>query len=416
MRKTLATCIAAAVGLAVGLVVWMGALNQRDSADRVAAEISPEPWAEVFPAQHRSFVRTALDYGRTPFGGSTPYDKLEANPFRRRAWAGHAFELEYQAARGHHWAQLDQQQSRRSLEREQPAACAHCHAAEAPRLVQELGWEEFHKLSYNEIRDQLHHGSSCLDCHAPGTMDLRISRPAFARALERRGIDWTQASRQEMRSFVCAQCHSEYYFRGPTRELVLPWDEGLRVEEIERYYDDADFYDWLHGETGAPMVKVQHPEFEFYSTSVHHANGVSCADCHMPRDHEAAGLVTDHWIRSPLTNLQNACMDCHDSTTEELLGRTVGIQQRTTELLGVTEQALADLMNAIVAARERGVGDEALQSALRAHRSAQLRWDFVDAENSTGFHSPMEAVRILTQAIEIARQGERDAGSAATAK
>jgi nitrite reductase (cytochrome c-552) len=40
------------------------------------------------------------------------------------------------------------------------------------------------------------------------------------------------------------------------------------------------------------------------------------------------------------------------------------------------------------------------------HRKAQWRVDFVNAENSTGFHAPQEAARILGEAIDYARQGQ----------
>ena len=35
-----------------------------------------------------------------------------------------------------------------------------------------------------------------------------------------------------------------------------------------------------------------------------------------------------------------------------------------------------------------------------------MRGDFVGAENSTGFHNPREASRMLLQAVELARQGQ----------
>jgi len=59
-----------------------------------------------------------------------------------------------------------------------------------------------------------------------------------------------------------------------------------------------------------------------------------------------------------------------------------------------------------VAVRRTGVADKRLTEALQLHRSAQLRWDFISSENSTGFHSPQEAARILTEAIDLARQAE----------
>ncbi len=60
------------------------------------------------------------------------------------------------------------------------------------------------------------------------------------------------ATRQEMRAFVCGQCHVEYYFKGPEKRLVYPWDRGLKVENILAYYDEAKFRDWVHAETGPP--------------------------------------------------------------------------------------------------------------------------------------------------------------------
>jgi formate-dependent nitrite reductase cytochrome c552 subunit len=116
------------------------------------------------------------------------------------------------------------------------------------------------------------------------------------------------ASRQEMRSFVCGQCHVEYYC-GPKTTLFYPWNNGLKVEQIERYYDaykfpdGHDFYDWTHEETGAGVLKAQHPEFETWSQGIHARSGVACADCPMPYKREGAMKVSDHWVRSPLINV-----------------------------------------------------------------------------------------------------------------
>lgn len=409
MREKMAKSIAAGTGLAIiAAAVLFGILQQR-VVKTVENEIDPAAWAAIFPRHYHSLMNTRTDYGRTTYGGSTPYDKLASNPFRLRAWAGHPFELEYNAARGHYYAQVDQQKSRRTRERDQPAACIHCHAAEAPLLIKEYGWEGVHTLRYNELRSRLHHGTSCRDCHSPTTMELQITRPAFLNAMARRGIDVSAAGRQEMRSYVCAQCHTEYYFRGPNQELVLPWNHGVRVEDIERHFDEYEFQDWTHAKTGASLIKIQHPEFEFFSTGVHYESGVACADCHMPYRREGGALISDHWIRSPLTNLNNACQSCHAASEDQLRARVVEIQHRTVELLEIAEAALTDLMAAIVAAQEAQVRDEILEDARRFHRRAQLRWDFVDAENSTGFHSPQEAARILTHAVDLARRGERSA-------
>ena len=47
-----------------------------------------------------------------------------------------------------------------------------------------------------------------------------------------------------------------------------------------------------------------------------------------------------------------------------------------------------------------------LMPALEMHRKASMRWDFVSSENSTGFHFPDEAQRVLGQAKEMARRGQ----------
>jgi nitrite reductase (cytochrome c-552) len=52
--------------------------------------------------------------------------------------------------------------------------------------------------------------------------------------------------------------------------------------------------------------------------------------------------------------------------------------------------------------RAAGVPEPRLEAALNLQRRAQWRVDFVNAENSTGFHAPQEAARILAEAIDYA--------------
>jgi nitrite reductase (cytochrome c-552) len=219
-------------------------------------------------------------------------------------------------------------------------------------------------------------------------------------------VDWTTASRQEMRTYVCAQCHVEYYFKGDNKVLTFPWSQGLTIDDIEAHYDAYEFKDWTHAETNAPMIKIQHPEFEMASTGLHAQSGVACADCHMPYVREGAIKVSDHWLRSPLTNIAQACQTCHRQDEALLETRINTIQGRTASLLRLTEEALLDAMDAIVAAQEAGATDEQLAEARHLHRRASLRWDFVSSENSTGFHSPQEAARVLAEAINYARQAQ----------
>jgi nitrite reductase (cytochrome c-552) len=369
-------------------------------------ELDPAVWGKNFPREYNSFLKTKDDTISTPFGGSVPFDKLARYPALKRIWAGYPFSVEYNKARGHYYALIDQKKTKRIQVVNQPATCSNCHSAEAPQLIAKMGWENFSHTPYNDIKDQLHTGSSCADCHEPNTMALRVTRPAFVNAMKARGIDVTQATRQEMRVYVCAQCHVEYYFAGDNKLLTFPWKNGTTIDDIEKYYDDAGFKDWVHKETGAPMLKMQHPEYEMWTTGLHAKSGVTCADCHMPYVREGAVKVSDHWLRSPLTNLNNACQTCHKQSEEALRERVITIQSRTAGLLRKTEDALVAAIDAISAAKASGATDDELKEARLLHRRASMRWDFVFSENSTGFHSPQEAARILGEAIDYARQAQ----------
>lgn len=398
-----------------GLAALLSNINQRKAetleyplrvVQLAADELDPAVWGQNFPRQYDSFLRTKNDTIETPYGGSVPYSKLERYPAMVRIWAGYAFSKDHNEERGHYYTTIDQKQTQRVQLVNQPGACINCHAAEAPQLIAAMGWETFNSTPYNDLKDQLHVGSSCADCHDPATMALRLTRPALINALEAQGVDWTQVGRQEMRSLVCAQCHVEYYFAGDKKILTFPWSQGMNIDEIEAHYDAYGFKDWTHAETGAPMIKIQHPEYELWSTGLHAQSGVACADCHMPYVREGAVKVSDHWLRSPLENINQACQTCHKQDEQLLRERILTIQNRTAELLRRSEEALLDAMDAIVAAQNAGASDEQLAEARQLHRSASLRWDFVSSENSTGFHSPQESARVLGMAIDYARQAQ----------
>ncbi len=369
-------------------------------------ELDPAVWGKNFPHQYDSFIKTQDDSQGTPFGGSVLYSKLDKTPALIRLWAGYAFSKDHNEDRGHHYAMIDQKNTQRVKLVSQPGACANCHSAETPQLIKAMGWEAFNRTPFNDLKDKMHLGSSCADCHDPKTMELRITRPAFKNAMELRGVDLAKATRQEMRSYVCAQCHVEYYFAGKDKVLTFPWTNGFSVENIETYYDDIEFKDWTHKETKAPMIKVQHPEFELWNSSLHAKSGVSCSDCHMPYMRKGAVKVSDHWLRSPLTNINRACQTCHKADEDSLRDRVITIQNRTATLLKVTEESLLEAIDSIVDAQKAGVSDEKLNAARKLHRKGSIRWDFISSENSTGFHSPQESARVLANAVNFARKAQ----------
>ena len=390
--------------------------------------IDPSVWGQNWPQQYDSFMRT-VDSERTRYGGSEaiPKQKLDEHPWLRKMFSGYAFSLDYREARGHAYMLLDQDHTERVHQRSQPGACLHCHSSVLPiyRHVGEgdiqRGFELVNAMRWNEARHMqdaygnalVSHPVSCVDCHDPGTMALRVTRPAFKEGIRRymasQGVENydvnRDATRQQMRTFSCAQCHVEYYFAGPDTQLVYPWHYGLKVEEIERYYDDIGFTDWKHGITGAPVLKAQHPEFELYSQGIHARSGVSCADCHMPYERVGAMKISNHHVRSPLLNVAASCQTCHRVPERELLDRAHRIQDTTVALIGRASEALVEMMDAIVQARAAGASEADLATALDFHRKAQWRLDFVYSENSHGSHAPQAAARIRAEAIDDARLG-----------
>jgi nitrite reductase (cytochrome c-552) len=147
---------------------------------------------------------------------------------------------------------------------------------------------------------------------------------------------------------------------------------------------------------------------QFFAWDIDGRSGVACADCHMPYQREGAIKISDHWVRSPLLNISNACQVCHRFPKNEIKARVEIIQDRNHSLLLRAEDAIVDLLNALASAQTSGIKEEQLKEAREFQRSAQWRVDFVSSENSMGFHAPQEASRILGEAIDFARKGQMD--------
>jgi nitrite reductase (cytochrome c-552) len=429
---------AAAGGVALLVNIWERKIEARNPFYRVVEltddTVDPVVWGKNFPSQFDGYKRT-VDQMRTRYGGSeavprTPtqadprsivaQSRLEEDPRLKTMWAGYAFSRDFREERGHAYMLDDQTFTERQQVVRQPGTCLHCHASVyVPYkklgdgdLIR--GFEKMNQMPFVEARRLVTHPVSCIDCHAPDTMQLRVTRPGFIegiRALKvAQGVkDYDvnrMATRQEMRAYVCGQCHVEYYFKGPEKRLVYPWANGLKVENILAYYDKEGFKDWTHKDSGAPALKAQHPEFELWSQGIHARSGVTCADCHMPYRREGALKISDHHVRSPLLNVNRACQTCHKWPEEELKTRAQTIQQRTFELRNRAMDALVALIADIKGAAVAGRTDAQLGPARDFQRKAQFYLDFVEAENSTGFHAGQEAARILGESIDFSRQGQ----------
>jgi nitrite reductase (cytochrome c-552) len=436
------TALVAALAAAGGVALLVNILERKQEAKNPIYRVvdltdeteDPAVWGKNFPMQYDGYRRT-VDQVRTRFGGSealprTPtqadprsvaaQSRLEEDPRLKTMWAGYAFARDFREDRGHAYMLDDQTYTERQIVVKQPGTCLHCHASVyvpykklgEGDLIK--GFEKMNQMPFPEARTLVTHPVACIDCHAPDTMQLRVTRPGFIEGIRAfkasqgtKDYDVnTMATRQEMRTFVCGQCHVEYYFKGPEKRLVYPWAKGLKVEEILAYYDEAKFKDWVHAESGAEVLKAQHPEFELWSQGIHARSGVACADCHMPYTREGALKISDHHVRSPLLNINRACQTCHKWPEAELKARVETIQERTFRLRNLAMDALVGLIGDIKGARGAGATDAEMAPARDFQRRAQFLLDFVEAENSTGFHAPQEAARILGESINFSRQGQ----------
>jgi nitrite reductase (cytochrome c-552) len=393
----------------------------------------PAVWGKNFPFEYDLYLKTT-EMKPTKFGGSeavphTPTtddprtavtrSKLEQDPRLKVMWAGYAFSKDYRERRGHAYMLEDQTYTGRQKVK-QPGTCLNCHAS-LVGLYEKMGdgdiMKGFHKINampYFDVRKMVNRPVSCVDCHEPQTMALRVTRPAFIEGIKAlkasQGIaDYDvnkMASREEMRTFVCAQCHVEYYFKPPNKDLTFPWAKGTKVDDIVAYYDQEKFTDWVHADTGGNMLKAQHPEFEIWSQGIHARSGVTCADCHMPYRREGAMKVSDHHVQSPLLNINRACQTCHHWDEAELKNRVETIQTRFFNLKNTSMGALVDLINDIKSAKDAGATDAELAVARDMQRKASFYIDFVMSDNSMGFHAPDEEDRVLGDAINFCRQGQ----------
>jgi nitrite reductase (cytochrome c-552) len=455
----------------------------------------PKPWGVNWPQHFDGYKATA---GDEFYGGSSamPQSKLEQQPWLRRLYAGYAFSLDYREARGHAYMLHDQSVTERVTKKPQSGACLHCHASVIPTyrriglesmnqpadeaaLAESFNWpavmkgfEEVSTRPYHEVLQevaktpdgtpgdgvetldmpqaqgdpaaQAHamignaHPVSCVDCHDPESMAIRVTRPGFVqgiRALAEGDAPvkhlpsiekWRQgsrkqpydpnldASRQELRSYVCGQCHVEYYCANKMT-LTFPWANGLRADDEEQTWDEQEFpdgsqfHDYIHGETGAPVYKVQHPEFELWSQGIHAASGVSCADCHMPYQRSGAMKISSHDVSSPMMRINSACQTCHKVPEDELESRVDLIQLRTTTMLERAAEAMTDMLDAIREAKAGSASEEQLTELYDLQRKAMWRIDYISSENSKGFHASQEAMRILGESIDYSRQAQAKA-------
>ena len=202
-----AAIVAVSAVLVAGCVALLVSIFERKAEGRLPYvrvvdvgedDTDPAKWGKNWPAEYDSYKRTAITT-RTKFGGhggneAAPAEKIERDPWLKRMFQGYAFSIDYRDRRGHAYMLADQEQTER-LTKPQTGSCLHCHASIMP-LYRKLGGgdpfkglDETSKHSYQEVSQMLHdsgnaHPVSCVDCHEPKTMALRVTRPGFIRGIQ----------------------------------------------------------------------------------------------------------------------------------------------------------------------------------------------------------------------------------------
>ncbi len=367
-------------------------------------------WGKYYPRQYDSYMQTKKS--------DDIKDVLKENPALVVMWAGYGFSKDYNAPRGHYYMLEDNMNTLRTgapfdpKTGPMPTACWTCKSPDVPRLIDKMGENDFYTGKWARHGGEIVNPIGCADCHDNETMKLTVTRDYIKRALDAEGSrPFADATHQDMRTLVCAQCHAEYYFKktewtdkeGQKQTagvVTFPWNNGFSAEDIEKYYDEREFSDWTHQLSKTPMLKAQHPGFETFITGVHGKNGLACADCHMPYVREGGVKYSSHKVGSPLDDIGNTCLNCHSGTEEEFRKTIERKLERKNELSHKAMEVLAKAHLEAAKAWELGASEEEMKPALTDIRHAQWRWDFSIAAHGSFFHAPEETLRVLGSAIE----------------
>ena len=383
--------------------------NRKTPMEGIVSENSK--FTSDFPREYETWKQTADTTFKSEFNSSQAVDVLAQRPNMVILWAGYSFSWDYATPRGHQHAVEDVRRTLRTGapgvtegKEPQPGTCWTCKGPDVPRVMKEHGVANFYKAPWSKWGDQIMNNVGCSDCHDSKTMDLKPARPALYEAWQRVGKDVNKATHQEMRSLVCAQCHTEYYFKGDGQYLTFPQDSGMTVEAMEKYYDAMNYKDYTHALSRAPILKAQHPGYEIHQMGIHGQRGVSCADCHMPYMSKGGVKYTDHHIMSPLANIERTCQTCHRQSAETLRQNVYERQRKCNEIRNRVENELATAHIEAKFAWDKGATEAEMKPVLDLLRKSQWRWDFAVASHGAAFHAPQEIMRILSHRLDFANQ------------
>lgn len=361
--------------------------------------ITAEEWSGLYPNQYATYQQNLEN---SPDSGKHNY--LELYPELNTFYKGYAFALDYDEAASHLYTLESVTNTQRTIQKEQLANCITCKTPQFTAQVNSEG-DGVYAQKFSDLIGNYDEPISCYNCHENDPKELTIASKFYLNSI---GND---TDRVPMASQVCGQCHNEYYFDPTTKVTTNPYSgiAAMTPTAILNYYDEMGFKDWEHPDTGAAMLKVQHPEFEtiYGGKQTHMAQlGYSCADCHMgTATAEDGSTYTSHNWTSPLQNeelISTTCATCHDDIKAE-----VAAWQETSEAqVNSVAAKLETFINKVAEQRAAGTltGDK-LAQAQQIHRTAQFYWDFVMVENSEGAHNPELSADTLSKAEAAVDEG-----------
>ncbi len=403
-KMLLAATSVCAIALVAGLAACAPAANNPTTVESslgVTPEadsfgvIEADQWAGLYPGQYETWKANEAN---SPDSGKDNY--LETYPALKTMYKGYGFAKGYDEAASHSYTLY----SIGATPRVTDATLANCITCKTPQytaMVQAQG-DSAYSLPFADVYAQMTEPISCYNCHENDPTTLKVTNGFYLDSL---GPDVEAAP---LESEVCGQCHNEYYFKPENKATANPYVglEAMTAENILAYYDSINFKDWEHPDTGAPMLKAQHPEFETIyggKGSRMAAAGFSCADCHMATLKDETGAkYASHDLVSPLESpeLLEKCSLCHDDIAAEVAEWQDGV---TTREHALSEEIVRYIE--LLSAKKDTLDPETLAAAQQIHRHAQFYWDYVMVENSEGAHNPSACHENLDRCEELLAQG-----------
>lgn len=392
------------VGLTVALVACAPQSNNPTTAE-ANLNIDPQEdgfgvvlsdqWQALYPNQYETWKSNESN---SPDSGKDNY--LETYPALNTMYKGYGFSRGYDEAASHMYTLVSITETPR-VNDSTLANCITCKTPQYTAMVQAQG-DSAYALPFSDVISQMTEPISCYNCHENDPTQLVVTNGFYHDSL---GDDADEAP---IESEVCGQCHNEYYFNPDTKATTNPYTglEEMTAENILAYYDEMGFSDWEHPDTGAPMLKAQHPEFEtIYGGEQSHmaAAGFSCADCHMATVTEEDGSqYSSHYLGSPLENeeLLEKCTLCHEDIASQVADWQEQITTREQEL----SQEIVRYIE-LLSSQKDSLDADTLAQAQQIHRHAQFYWDYVMVENSEGAHNPDACNENLDRCEELLNEG-----------